>query len=91
MATTSTTTDVIESAHGVAGGPATVDAHCGYDLPWSPFSFIPLFGGALMHDYHHSSVFGNYGATVIWDRLMGTELKEYRKLRLAGKLKPPFG
>ena len=66
----------------------TVDAHCGYALPWSPFSFIPLFGGAMMHDYHHACVFGNFGATVIWDRLMGTEIPMYRKLRLAGKLKP---
>ena len=61
----------------------TVDAHCGYDLPFSPFSFIPLFGGALAHDFHHSAVFGNYGATVIWDRLMGTEVPAFRKLRLA--------
>merc|ERR1712100_279369 len=36
----------------------TVDAHCGYNFPFSPFSAIPLFG--------------NYGATVIWDKLLGT-------------------
>jgi len=65
----------------------TVDAHSGYSFPWSPFTCIPLFGGAVMHDYHHSgdglqmvknadgslfADFGNYGASVIWDRLMGT-------------------
>ena len=65
----------------------TVDAHCGYIFPWSPFHFIPLFGGALAHDFHHSgnglqmkrladgtlfADFGNYGATVIWDKLIGT-------------------
>ena len=65
----------------------TVDAHCGYELPWSPFSLIPLFGGALSHDYHHSMDFGNFGATVIWDRLCGTELPAFKKLRLKGKLR----
>jgi len=65
----------------------TIDAHCGYDFPWSPFSLIPLFGGALSHDYHHSMVFGNFGATVIWDRLCGTELPAFKKLRLKGKLR----
>ena len=78
----------------------TVDAHCGYSFPWSPFTFIPLFGGALAHDFHHSGEglqmrklkdgtlfadFGNYGATVIWDRLMGTESPAYRRLRAAAK------
>jgi len=66
----------------------TVDAHCGYDFPFSPFSFIPLFGGARAHDLHHSGEglqmvrtkdgtlfadFGNYGASVIWDWLLGTQ------------------
>jgi sterol desaturase/sphingolipid hydroxylase (fatty acid hydroxylase superfamily) len=70
----------------------TVDAHCGYNFPFSPFSFIPFFGGALAHDFHHSGQglkmtkladgtifadFGNYGATVIWDTLLGTFSKEY--------------
>eukprot|EP00938_MAST-03A_sp_MAST-3A-sp1_P005999 g5999.t1 len=66
----------------------TVDAHCGYDFPFSPFSFIPIFGGAKAHDLHHSGEglqmvkmkdgtlfadFGNYGASVIWDWLLGTQ------------------
>jgi len=79
----------------------TVDAHCGYNFPFSPFSFFSLFGGAVAHDFHHSGEgmvmkrladgslsmdFGNYGATVIWDKLLGTvapAFYEYaRRIRL---------
>ena len=64
-------------------------------FPFSPFTLIPLFGGAIAHDLHHSGKglqmvkladgtlfadFGNYGASVLWDRLMGTESPEYRRL-----------
>lgn len=24
-----------------------------YDLPWSPAKYIPFYGGADHHDYHH--------------------------------------
>ena len=73
----------------------TVDAHCGYSFPWSPFSIIPLFGGALAHDFHHSgdglqmkrmpdgtlfADFGNYGASIIWDTLLGTISPAYREM-----------
>ena len=66
----------------------------GFDLPFSPFSFIPFFGGALAHDFHHSGAglqmtrlpdgtlfadFGNYGATIIWDTLLGTFSPAYRE------------
>jgi len=51
----------------------TVDAHCGYEFPFSPFHVLPWFGGATMHDYHHRAVLGNYGASMLWDRLCGTD------------------
>ena len=52
-----------------------MDAHCGYDFPFSPFSFIPILV-VPKHDLHHSgglqmvkmkdgtlfADFGNYGA-----------------------------
>ena len=62
----------------------TVDAHSGYDFPFSPFSRFKICGGALFHDYHHSGdgFFGNYGATIIWDRLMDTEAKSWKARRL---------
>ncbi|KAF3776929.1 putative methylsterol monooxygenase [Nymphaea thermarum] len=30
-----------------------VESHCGHDFPWSPNKFIPFYGGAEYHDYHH--------------------------------------
>jgi len=51
----------------------TVDAHCGYEFPFSPFHLLPIFGGARMHDYHHRAFDGCYGASMIWDRLCGTD------------------
>ena len=45
----------------------TVDAHSGFNFPFSPFSFIKIFAGALFHDYHHSGdgFFGNYGVSLL--------------------------
>lgn len=51
----------------------TVDAHCGYEFPFSPFTMVPIFGGARMHDYHHRAFDGNYGASKFWDWLCGTD------------------
>ncbi|MQM14904.1 hypothetical protein Taro_047838 [Colocasia esculenta] len=44
----------------------TVEAHCGYHFPWSLSNFIPLYGGADFHDYHHRVLYtksGNYSST----------------------------
>jgi|UniRef100_A0A2N9HPS6 4,4-dimethyl-9beta,19-cyclopropylsterol-4alpha-methyl oxidase len=30
-----------------------IETHCGYDFPWSPTKYIPFYGGAEYHDYHH--------------------------------------
>lgn len=30
-----------------------IETHSGYDLPWTPTKFIPFYGGAEYHDYHH--------------------------------------
>jgi methylsterol monooxygenase len=30
-----------------------VDAHSGYDFPWSLRHFIPFWSGADHHDFHH--------------------------------------
>ncbi|KAJ6722756.1 STEROL DESATURASE [Salix koriyanagi] len=30
-----------------------IEIHSGYDLSWSPTKFIPFYGGAEYHDYHH--------------------------------------
>jgi sterol desaturase/sphingolipid hydroxylase (fatty acid hydroxylase superfamily) len=52
----------------------TVEAHSGYDLPWSVFKLQPMNGGARRHDYHHSHYDGNYGGIFsFWDKVMGTD------------------
>ncbi|XP_022736962.1 methylsterol monooxygenase 1-1-like [Durio zibethinus] len=30
-----------------------IETHSGYDFPWTPTRFIPFYGGADYHDYHH--------------------------------------
>ncbi|KAJ7944814.1 methylsterol monooxygenase 1-1-like [Quillaja saponaria] len=30
-----------------------IDTHSGYDFPWSLTKYIPFYGGAEYHDYHH--------------------------------------
>jgi 4,4-dimethyl-9beta,19-cyclopropylsterol-4alpha-methyl oxidase len=30
-----------------------IETHGGYDLPWTPTKYIPFYGGADHHDYHH--------------------------------------
>lgn len=62
----------------------TIEAHSGYDLPFHPFNFLLLPAGARFHDFHHSHFDGNYGATIIWDWLMGTN-QEYLKYVKATK------
>ncbi|XP_013451995.2 methylsterol monooxygenase 2-2 isoform X2 [Medicago truncatula] len=62
----------------------TVEAHCGYHFPWSPSNFLPLYGGADFHDYHHRVLYtksGNYSSTFTYmDRIFGTDIG-YRKLK----------
>ncbi|GFZ01213.1 sterol-4alpha-methyl oxidase 1-1 [Actinidia rufa] len=30
-----------------------IETHSGYDFPWTPTKYIPFYGGAEYHDYHH--------------------------------------
>ncbi|CAA7406359.1 unnamed protein product [Spirodela intermedia] len=59
----------------------TVEAHCGYHFPWSLSNYIPFYGGADFHDYHHRVLYtksGNYSSTFTYmDWLFGTD-KGYR-------------
>jgi sterol desaturase/sphingolipid hydroxylase (fatty acid hydroxylase superfamily) len=49
-----------------------VDEHCGYALPFSPYSALDA---ARTHDFHHSHNTGNYspGGFIFWDWLCGTD------------------
>jgi 4-alpha-methyl-delta7-sterol-4alpha-methyl oxidase len=52
----------------------TVEAHSGYDFPFSPFSGWLPTNGADRHDYHHSHNEANFGSFfTFWDWLMGTD------------------
>lgn len=51
----------------------SVDAHCNYALPYSPF------GSARRHSFHHSHNVGTFGVKfAFWDRLCGTD-EAFRK------------
>ena len=51
-----------------------VDAHCGYQLPWSPLHWLPGYDGAGYHDFHHAKYKGNYaGFFGHLDRWLGTQ------------------
>ncbi|KMZ66697.1 C-4 methylsterol oxidase [Zostera marina] len=67
----------------------TVEAHCGYDFPWSPSKFIPLYGGAEFHDYHHRVLYtksGNYSSTFTYmDWLFGTDKGFWKQKCLEAK------
>lgn len=62
----------------------TVEAHSGFDFPWSPSNFIPFYGGADFHDYHHRCIYtksGNYASTFTYmDWLFGTD-KGYKTMK----------
>lgn len=63
----------------------TLDAHCGYAFPWSPFLILDkyLTLGPRAHDWHHSHNRGMYGVGRFWDWICGSD-KDYLEF-LAGK------
>ncbi|CAH7686725.1 methylsterol monooxygenase [Phakopsora pachyrhizi] len=66
-----------------------IDAHSGYDFPWSLHNIIPFWAGAEHHDYHHEKFIGCYSTSFRWwDHLFGTDkaYKEYRKKQKMLKL-----
>ncbi|KAH9927603.1 C4-methyl sterol oxidase [Fomitopsis serialis] len=58
-----------------------VDAHSGYDFPWSLQHIVPFWSGAEHHDFHHMAFVNNFSTSFRWcDRLFGTDDK-YRQYR----------
>ena len=43
-----------------------IDAHSGYDFPWSLHHAFPLWSGADFHDVHHEKFIGNYSSSFRW-------------------------
>ncbi len=56
----------------------TIDAHSGYDFPFSPWRYLT---GAVNHDLHHSANLGNYGMFPFWDWICGTRTSDLRKMQ----------
>ena len=53
-----------------------IDAHSGYDFPWSLHHLFPAWAGANHHDVHHERFIGNYSSSFRWwDICMKTENK----------------
>lgn len=51
-----------------------IDAHSGYDFPFSMRHFLPFWAGADHHDVHHERFIGNYSSSFRWwDYLLDTE------------------
>ncbi|RKP05402.1 fatty acid hydroxylase superfamily-domain-containing protein [Thamnocephalis sphaerospora] len=54
----------------------TVDAHSGYDFPFSLHNWFPFWAGAEHHDYHHMAFINNFSSSFRWwDTWFGTDLK----------------
>jgi methylsterol monooxygenase len=52
----------------------TIDAHSGYDFPWSLRRWVPFWAGSDYHDFHHMNFRGNYSTSFRWwDWMFGTD------------------
>ncbi|XP_021901914.1 methylsterol monooxygenase 1-1-like [Carica papaya] len=68
-----------------------IETHSGYDFPWTPTKYIPFYGGADYHDYHHyvgGQSQSNFASVFTYcDYIYGTD-KGYRyQKKLLYKLK----
>lgn len=56
----------------------TLDAHCGYDFPFSPFRLLPGQIDGNYHYFHHETNVGNYATFfTMWDTIFGTNSEFY--------------
>ena len=52
-----------------------IDAHSGYEFPWSLHHVLPFWAGADHHDIHHEKFLGNYSSSFRWwDAALGTDV-----------------
>lgn len=68
-----------------------IDAHSGYDLPFSLHHIVPCWGGAAFHDVHHEKFIGNYSSSFRWwdhmmDTVAGPEAAKKRRERRLAKM-----
>ncbi len=73
-------------AYTISGVGATIEQHCGYDLPFTPYGVLPFNFASSYHDYHHTRNKGNFSSNFIfWDLIFGNNF-EYYNLKELGKL-----
>jgi methylsterol monooxygenase len=57
----------------------TIEVHSGYNFPFSFNHWVPFWGGAEFHDFHHMTFSSNYASTfTIWDNVFGTAKPFYQ-------------
>ncbi|XP_021753992.1 methylsterol monooxygenase 1-1-like [Chenopodium quinoa] len=68
-----------------------IETHSGYDFPWSPTKYIPFYGGAEYHDYHHyvgGQSQSNFASVFTYcDYIYGTDKGFRYQKKLLAKLK----
>ncbi|KAK3352999.1 C-4 sterol methyl oxidase [Lasiosphaeria hispida] len=69
-----------------------IDAHSGYDFPWSLRHIVPFWAGADHHDLHHEKFIGNYASSFRWwdyclDTEAGLEATKARRERKLAQIK----
>ncbi|KAI4364869.1 hypothetical protein MLD38_020903 [Melastoma candidum] len=68
-----------------------IETHSGYDLPWTPTKYIPFYGGAEYHDYHHyvgGQSQSNFASVFTYcDYIYGTDKGYQYHKKVLGKLK----
>jgi methylsterol monooxygenase/4-alpha-methyl-delta7-sterol-4alpha-methyl oxidase len=64
-----------------------VDGHTGYDIPWNPAHWLPVYEGPVYHDFHHAKFKGNYAGFLPYlDKYMGnTYIDDYLQYLKAKK------
>jgi len=59
-----------------------IDAHSGYDFPWSLQHILPFWAGAEHHDFHHMAFVNNFATSFRWcDMLFGTDTKYHEHVK----------
>nr|APF46995.1 4alpha-methyl oxidase 1 [Tripterygium wilfordii] len=68
-----------------------IETHSGYDFPWTPTKYIPFYGGAEYHDYHHyvgGQSHSNFASVFTYcDFIYGTDKGFRYQKKLLSKLK----
>lgn len=65
-----------------------IDAHSGYEFPWSLHHFLPFWAGADHHDEHHHHFIGSYASSFRWwDFVLDTEAGPIAKKKREERMK----